>query len=530
MAKQVDTTNHPSLTPSKIMVQLKRLTFDLVKAGRQPTPVMLHGKAGIGKSALIAAFAREHNFNLIDFRLLLKDPTDIGGMPFFNTNEGRVEISDPAQLPPNKRDIPHLKKKAKRLEIDVHNLNYSLTQAREAAAKLEIGEETPESKAQTKLLNEALNEAIDTVEKAGAKATVRDQVALDIAKQKVVAHTPVIVDAEFKAQTDIKLNELATQLEYLEKEHSELLIKLSLVHSVILMDELSSAPPAVQAAALQLVLDRKINDYELPDEVIMIAAGNRKGDGNVYNEMPVPLRNRFAHFDMEESFKDWTEWATADGGIHPVMIALLKEQPNLFYTFKPERKAHMAFSTPRSIERASNSVWLESDEMGNINNMSQKDRTELVNTVAASVGMDVARALDAFMTLYGKIPRTTDIASGKVTTWDYSNMKTREQQSAIFAFVLSSHQYLNVSMKNLEDKVASGQMSKEDYKKAITKFVDNDVSNIVKFILTNLENSQEFAGMALANYARDKRISGMQKLPEFKDAMKMMKGMLSVIR
>ena len=75
--------------------------------------------------------------------------------------------------------------------------------------------------------------------------------------------------------------------------------------AIIIFDELSSAPKAVQSAALQLILDRKIGQYTLPEKVIMVAAGNRDGDGNSFEEMPTPLRNRFAHIDVIADFTQW---------------------------------------------------------------------------------------------------------------------------------------------------------------------------------------------------------------------------------
>ena len=62
---------------------------------------------------------------------------------------------------------------------------------------------------------------------------------------------------------------------------------------VLFLDELNSAPPSVQAAAYQLVLNRRIGQYILPDNVRIIAAGNRETDRGVTYRMPAPLANRF---------------------------------------------------------------------------------------------------------------------------------------------------------------------------------------------------------------------------------------------
>ena len=53
-----------------------------------------------------------------------------------------------------------------------------------------------------------------------------------------------------------------------------------------------SAPPSVSAAAYQLILDRKLGEYEVPTGWAIIAAGNRQGDRGVTYSMPAPLANR----------------------------------------------------------------------------------------------------------------------------------------------------------------------------------------------------------------------------------------------
>ena len=74
---------------------------------------------------------------------------------------------------------------------------------------------------------------------------------------------------------------------------------------VLFLDELNSAPPSVQAAAYQLVLNRKVGQYELPDNVRIVAAGNRETDRGFTFRMPSPLANRFRHINMDVNFEDW---------------------------------------------------------------------------------------------------------------------------------------------------------------------------------------------------------------------------------
>ena len=47
---------------------------------------------------------------------------------------------------------------------------------------------------------------------------------------------------------------------------------------ILFLDEINTAPPAVQASAYQLILDRKVGEYELPEGWSIVAAGNREND------------------------------------------------------------------------------------------------------------------------------------------------------------------------------------------------------------------------------------------------------------
>ena len=78
---------------------------------------------------------------------------------------------------------------------------------------------------------------------------------------------------------------------------------------VLFLDEMNSAAPSVQAAAYQLILNRRIGKYVLPDNVVIVAAGNRESDKGVTYRMPTPLANRFVHQEMKCDFASWQEWA-----------------------------------------------------------------------------------------------------------------------------------------------------------------------------------------------------------------------------
>ena len=115
---------------------------------------------------------------------------------------------------------------------------------------------------------------------------------------------------------------------------------------ILFLDEMNSAPQSVQAAAYQLILNRKLGDYELPDGWAVVAAGNRASDRSVVNAQPAALANRFVHIDFEVDVDDWYTWATQNG-VSDITRAFIKFRSNLLHSFDPATNPR-AFPTPRS--------------------------------------------------------------------------------------------------------------------------------------------------------------------------------------
>ncbi|HQU14707.1 MAG: ATPase [Chromatiales bacterium 21-64-14] len=121
-------------------------------------------------------------------------------------------------------------------------------------------------------------------------------------------------------------------------------------NGILFLDEITSAPPSVSAAAYQLILDRNLGAYRIPPGWAIFAAGNRQGDRGVTYSMPAPLANRFSHFELEVNLDDWVAWAYRHG-IDERLIAFLRFRPELLFEFDPTHNA-MAFPSPRSWEFA----------------------------------------------------------------------------------------------------------------------------------------------------------------------------------
>lgn len=117
---------------------------------------------------------------------------------------------------------------------------------------------------------------------------------------------------------------------------------------ILFLDEITSAPPTVTAAAYQLILDRRLGEYRAPEGWVIFAAGNRYGDRGVTYVMPTPLANRFTHFEIEPHLDDWVAWAHA-AAIDARVIAFLRFRPDLLFDFDLARNP-VAFPSPRSWE------------------------------------------------------------------------------------------------------------------------------------------------------------------------------------
>jgi len=139
---------------------------------------------------------------------------------------------------------------------------------------------------------------------------------------------------------------------YDKEQHSALWAPPSFLprkgHGILFLDELNSAAPAVQASAYQLILDRKVGEYTLPDGWAIVAAGNREGDRGVVYRLPSPLANRFVHIDMEVNVEDWRQWAMKQH-IDERIVAYITFKNDALMRFDPTLN-EKSFATPRSWE------------------------------------------------------------------------------------------------------------------------------------------------------------------------------------
>ncbi len=312
----------------------------ILRAMKKKRPIFLWGPPGIGKSDIVAQVTNTlSNSHLIDIRLSLWEPTDIKGIPYFDSTQGKMVWGAPSELP----------------------------------------------------------------------------------------------DEEMAAKYD---------------------------NIVLFLDEMNSAAPAVQAAAYQLILNRKVGTYKLPDNVVIVAAGNRESDKGVTYRMPAPLSNRFVHLELAVNFDDWFEWAV-DNNQNTDVVGYLTFSKKDLYDFDPKSPSR-SFATPRSWSFVSE--LLEDGE----------DEETTTDLVSGSVGEGLAVKFMAHRKVASKMPNPTDILNGKV-----SELKNKEI-SAMYSLTVSLCYELKEAC-NKNDK----------------KF-DAKVNNFLRFAMDNFDTELVVMGIKLA--------------------------------
>jgi len=187
---------------------------------------------------------------------------------------------------------------------------------------------------------------------------------------------------------------------------------------VLFLDEMNSSAPSVQAAAYQLILNRRIGKYHLPKNVVLVAAGNRESDKGVTYRMPTPLANRFIHQEMKCDFSSWQEWAV-NKNIHKDVVGYLSFAKQDLYDFDA-KSASRAFATPRSWTFVSE---LLEDEEG--------DDDTIMNLIAGTVGEGLAVKFMAHRKIAGRMPKPEDILAGKEKELNVKEV------SAMYSLVIS---------------------------------------------------------------------------------------------
>lgn len=234
---------------------------------------------------------------------------------------------------------------------------------------------------------------------------------------------------------------------------------------VLFLDEMNSAPPAVQAAGYQLILNRRVGKYVLPDNVVIVAAGNRDSDKGVTYRMPMPLANRFVHLEMRYDFNAWQQWAV-NKAVHKDVVGYLSFAKQDGYDFDAKGSSR-AFATPRS--------WVFVSDL--LNDEDNVDNDTLFNLVAGAVGDGLATKFMAHRKVAGKMPNPMDILEGKVKDLNVKEI------SAMYSLTISMCYELKDALDN---------------KRSDNKKFHDMAANFFEYMMKNFETELVVMGAKIA--------------------------------
>ena len=165
---------------------------------------------------------------------------------------------------------------------------------------------------------------------------------------------------------------------------------------LLFLDEINAAPPAIQAAAYKLVLDRQIGSHNLHKRVAIVCAGNKATDKAIVNRLSTAMQSRMIHLNLMVDTESWLEWANTHNVDHRV-ISFIKFRPELLHKFNPSH-ADNTFASPRTWEFLSK-IIVDKKEF------TKTDHAVLVGTV----GEGPATEFRAFCDVYKDLPTIEDM-------------------------------------------------------------------------------------------------------------------------
>ena len=165
---------------------------------------------------------------------------------------------------------------------------------------------------------------------------------------------------------------------------------------ILFLDEITSAPPSVQAAAYQLTLTPE--DFGIPKGWMVVAAGNRKSDRGVTYNIAAPLQNRMCDIEVNTSLDDFTDHAISKG-VKAEILSFLRDRPDLLHKFEPTGEI-TPFPTPRS--------WFAVNDVLDLD-LPVADRLEQIR---GDIGDEAAKTFEQHLRVWESMPRLDDIIAG----------------------------------------------------------------------------------------------------------------------
>ncbi len=183
---------------------------------------------------------------------------------------------------------------------------------------------------------------------------------------------------------------------------------------ILLLEELTSANRNLMSTMYQLVLDRQLGTYMLPDGWTVVATGNREEDSGEFYVMPAPLADRFLIYELANSgsafVDEWISWAYKHD-VAVEIIAYVRKFSKSLHDFDPDlhEEGMIIFPTPRS--------WTSlSDIIKHDQRLNEDLSEEAKSMVLASVGPIHGSQFISFYNYRNNLPNLDDILNGKPYT------------------------------------------------------------------------------------------------------------------
>lgn len=181
--------------------------------------------------------------------------------------------------------------------------------------------------------------------------------------------------------------------------------------TVLFLDEINQADRSTLAASYQLLNDRALGEYVLPDNVWVCAAGNYITDRAIVNQMGTALNNRVIHLYVLMEAEQWASWAIRNN-IHTSVVAFIR--------FAPQCLAEMQSTKDEVINRLKNADAFSSartwEFVSKLMYETNADVDKVWPLVAGSVGISSATQFKAYIKYYKDLPDFDDVIKAPKAT------------------------------------------------------------------------------------------------------------------
>lgn len=257
---------------------------------------------------------------------------------------------------------------------------------------------------------------------------------------------------------------------------------------LLFIDEINRCEHTVQQELMNLILNREINGYKLPEKVKILAAMNPSGKyGSEYDYQVVDMdpaqENRFVWLYMEPDYKQWLDWAT-ETGIEPKVLEFISTFPEYLHMINEDDLR----ATPRSYERISSSYKNYKEHKDSI------PRSVFLNVVKGNVGRVIAEEFMSFVeTDYSPLLSSEDVFSGQSLPETVVERVKNESHTRLY--LAAKNILKNLESNIMTDKVDTSfyigrligflNLYPVDLKIGIMKDIRNDFPEVYKYAIEN---------------------------------------------